>query len=110
MRERVSDWTTDAVLEAISPSYIVCQPPHHLQYKPRVSHRVTYNAFILSDFTMPVPKYENRGPITATSTFDLKNLREKSVIITGGANGLGKAYAKAFVAAGYFFSLFLNEI
>ena len=31
-----------------------------------------------------VPKYTNRGPIVATSTFHLESLKGKSVIITGG--------------------------
>jgi hypothetical protein len=33
---------------------------------------------------MVVQKYINRGPVEATSTFDLGSLKGKSVVITGG--------------------------
>ncbi|KAH8695552.1 hypothetical protein BGW36DRAFT_463120 [Talaromyces proteolyticus] len=51
---------------------------------------------------MPLPKYTYTGPIDHTLPTDLKNVQNKSVIITGGANGMGEAMVRAFAAAGAF--------
>ncbi|KAJ5482167.1 Short-chain dehydrogenase/reductase SDR [Penicillium sp. IBT 31633x] len=51
---------------------------------------------------MPVPKYTYNGPIDHTVVPDLANTKGKSVIITGGANGMGEAMVRAFSAAGAF--------
>ncbi|KAI0151075.1 hypothetical protein BJ166DRAFT_595430 [Pestalotiopsis sp. NC0098] len=52
---------------------------------------------------MPIPEYFDRGPVRVTSNIDLNNLVNKSVIVTGGASGLGLAYTKAFIDAGFAF-------
>jgi len=49
---------------------------------------------------MPIPAYENHGPIDCDVSPDLSKLKGKSVVITGGANGLGEAYVRAFTGAG----------
>jgi NAD(P)-dependent dehydrogenase (short-subunit alcohol dehydrogenase family) len=51
---------------------------------------------------MPVPKYNYNGPIDHTVVPDLANAKGKSVIITGGANGMGEAMVRAFSEAGAF--------
>ncbi|KAI1321263.1 short chain dehydrogenase reductase [Xylariaceae sp. FL0255] len=45
------------------------------------------------------------GPVDFATKVDISNLAGKSVVITGGASGLGLAYAKAFVAAGAFVTI-----
>jgi len=45
--------------------------------------------------------YENSGPIDCTIQPALSVLKEKNVVITGGSSGLGAAYVKAFLDAGY---------
>lgn len=49
---------------------------------------------------MPLPRYSYQGPIDHTATYDRANVKAKSVIITGGANGMGEACVRDFVAAG----------
>ncbi|KXG45696.1 Short-chain dehydrogenase/reductase SDR [Penicillium griseofulvum] len=51
---------------------------------------------------MPLPKYTYNGPIDHTVVPDLANAKGKSVIITGGANGMGETMVRAFVEAGAF--------
>jgi NAD(P)-dependent dehydrogenase (short-subunit alcohol dehydrogenase family) len=51
---------------------------------------------------MPLPRYEYTGPVDHTALPDLSAARGKSVIITGGANGMGETCVRAFVAAGAF--------
>ncbi|CAI7606650.1 unnamed protein product [Penicillium crustosum] len=51
---------------------------------------------------MPLPKYIYNGPIDHTVVPDLANAKGKSVIITGGANGMGEAMVRAFTEAGAF--------
>ncbi|KAJ5275283.1 Short-chain dehydrogenase/reductase SDR [Penicillium chrysogenum] len=51
---------------------------------------------------MPVPKYNYNGPIDHTVVPDPANAKGKSVIITGGANGMGEAMVRAFSEAGAF--------
>ncbi|TVY17128.1 5'-hydroxyaverantin dehydrogenase [Lachnellula arida] len=53
---------------------------------------------------MAVPEYTDHGPLKI-SALNLQSLKEKSVIITGGASGLGKAYAVAFAEAGAYISI-----
>ncbi|KAJ0419716.1 hypothetical protein BJY00DRAFT_313862 [Aspergillus carlsbadensis] len=48
---------------------------------------------------MSVPEYCDRR-VEISPSLHLESLQRKSVIITGGSNGLGKAYARAFVDAG----------
>ncbi|KAI1270135.1 short chain dehydrogenase reductase [Xylariaceae sp. FL1019] len=52
--------------------------------------------------TTSIAKYEDQGAIDLGTPVDLTKLAGKSVVITGGAKGLGLAYVKAFVAAGAF--------
>ncbi|KAJ5436691.1 Short-chain dehydrogenase/reductase SDR [Penicillium cf. griseofulvum] len=51
---------------------------------------------------MPLPKYTYTGPIDHTVVPDLANAKGKSVIITGGANGMGETMVRAFVGTGAF--------
>lgn len=51
---------------------------------------------------MPVPKYSYSGPIDHTLPIDRTKVKDKSVIVTGGANGMGETCLRAFVAAGAF--------
>jgi NAD(P)-dependent dehydrogenase (short-subunit alcohol dehydrogenase family) len=51
---------------------------------------------------MPVPKYTYRGPIDHTLPIDRSKIKGKSIIVTGGANGMGEACVRDFVASGAF--------
>ncbi|PGH26743.1 hypothetical protein AJ80_01507 [Polytolypa hystricis UAMH7299] len=54
---------------------------------------------------MSIPKYTNTGPVDTSVEPNLSNLAGKSVIVTGGASGLGKAYVEVFVAAGAYVTM-----
>lgn len=54
---------------------------------------------------MPIPRYSYTGPIDHTIPPDATKLRNKSVIITGGANGMGEVMVRQFVAAGAFVTI-----
>lgn len=49
---------------------------------------------------MTLDRYSYNGPIDHTVPPKLENVRRKSVIVTGGANGMGEAFVRDFVAAG----------
>ena len=49
-----------------------------------------------------IPKYTYNGPVDCAASPDLSRMQGKSVIITGGANGMGKFMVKDFVEAGAF--------
>jgi NAD(P)-dependent dehydrogenase (short-subunit alcohol dehydrogenase family) len=49
---------------------------------------------------MPIPRYEYTGALDHTTPIDTSKAAGKSVIITGGANGMGETCVRAFVAAG----------
>lgn len=49
-----------------------------------------------------VPRYENTGPVDHTVVPDRSRMRGKSVVITGGANGMGEVMVRQFVDAGAF--------
>lgn len=49
-----------------------------------------------------LPRYEYTGPVDHTIPYDKAKLKGKSVVITGGANGMGEEFVRAFVAAGSF--------
>lgn len=51
---------------------------------------------------MPLPRYTYTGPIDHTVPPNLEKVRGKSVIITGGANGMGEVCVREFAAAGAF--------
>lgn len=51
---------------------------------------------------MPIPKYSYNGPVDHTVSPNLANINGKSVIVTGGANGMGEAMVRQFVADGAF--------
>ncbi|KAH7120292.1 hypothetical protein B0J13DRAFT_680595 [Dactylonectria estremocensis] len=55
-----------------------------------------------SKLSISIPKYQDNGPTKARAEINVQELAQKTVIITGGANGLGKANAKAFADAGAF--------
>ena len=46
--------------------------------------------------------YNYTGPIDCTIDLDLSSLKGKTGVITGGANGIGGAYARALLSAGCF--------
>lgn len=54
---------------------------------------------------MPLPRYEYNGPIDHTLPIDTSKLVGKSVIITGGANGMGESCVRQFVAAGAYVTI-----
>lgn len=51
---------------------------------------------------MPLPRYTYTGPIDHTVVPDRSKVSGKSVIITGGANGMGETCVRQFVDAGAF--------
>lgn len=51
---------------------------------------------------MPLAKYSYSGPVDHTVVPDVKNIAGKSVVITGGANGMGETCVRHFVKAGAF--------
>ncbi|OAL34962.1 hypothetical protein AYO20_05677 [Fonsecaea nubica] len=54
---------------------------------------------------MSVPEYRDQGPLKVSESLSLERLAGKSVLITGGAGGLGKAYATAFIQAGSYVTI-----
>lgn len=51
---------------------------------------------------MPVPRYSYSGPLDHTVTPNVTKVKGKSVIITGGANGMGETCVRTFCDAGAF--------
>ncbi|KAK7424610.1 hypothetical protein QQZ08_008493 [Neonectria magnoliae] len=51
---------------------------------------------------MPLPRYTYTGPVDCTVPPNRDNVQNKSVVITGGANGMGEVCVREFVAAGAF--------
>lgn len=49
---------------------------------------------------MPIDKYTYKGPIDHTIPVDTSKIAGKTVIITGGANGMGETCVRHFAAAG----------
>lgn len=54
---------------------------------------------------MPIPRYTYHGPVDHTAPAAREKLRGKSVIVTGGANGMGEVCVRDFVAAGAFVTI-----
>ncbi|KAF2172703.1 hypothetical protein M409DRAFT_16664 [Zasmidium cellare ATCC 36951] len=50
----------------------------------------------------PVPRYSWNGPVDHTIPVDKSKIKGKSVIITGGANGMGEVAARRFIIDGAF--------
>ncbi|KAI9927108.1 hypothetical protein MW887_003491 [Aspergillus wentii] len=53
----------------------------------------------------PLPPYEYTGPVDCTVAPDPSSLKDKSVIITGGANGMGEAIARTLASHGAFVTI-----
>ncbi|RJE25050.1 short chain dehydrogenase reductase [Aspergillus sclerotialis] len=51
---------------------------------------------------MPLPRYTYTGPIDHTVVPEVSKIKGKSIIITGGANGMGEAMVRSLCAAGAF--------
>ncbi|KAJ9634502.1 hypothetical protein H2199_008959 [Coniosporium tulheliwenetii] len=49
-----------------------------------------------------LPRYTYIGPVDHTVVPDRSKMKGKSIIITGGANGMGEQCVREFVAAGAF--------
>ncbi|CBY00817.1 hypothetical protein LEMA_P019470.1 [Plenodomus lingam JN3] len=54
---------------------------------------------------MPIPRYEYNGPIDHTIPIDYAQLKGKSVIITGGANGMGETCVRRFAESGAYVTI-----
>ncbi|KAJ5690699.1 hypothetical protein N7462_005091 [Penicillium macrosclerotiorum] len=52
-----------------------------------------------------LPRYEYTGPVDCTVPPKKRILKGKSVIVTGGANGMGETIARAFAAEGAFVTI-----
>lgn len=54
---------------------------------------------------MPIPRYDYTGPVDHTIPTDHAKLKGKSVIITGGANGMGETCVRHFAESGAFVTI-----
>lgn len=54
---------------------------------------------------MSVPEYDGRYCLKPDVGFDATKLAGRSIVITGGASGIGKEMVKAFTAAGAFVTI-----
>ncbi|KAI6361569.1 hypothetical protein MCOR25_006473 [Pyricularia grisea] len=83
----VSEWSTTT---HDSPASLVVQQEQQQQQQPPA---------------MLVPKYTYTGPVDHTIPTDRSRAAGKSVIVTGGANGMGEACVRDFVRAGAFVTI-----
>lgn len=93
-------WDLDATAPILSE---VAETYHRLPWirNPQRQHHI-HRCATLSTAAMPLPRYAYSGPIDHTVKPALENAKGKSVIITGGANGIGEACVRRFVAVGAF--------
>jgi NAD(P)-dependent dehydrogenase (short-subunit alcohol dehydrogenase family) len=54
---------------------------------------------------MPLPRYTYTGPVNHTIPPDAAKLRNKSIIVTGGANGMGEVTVRELVKHGAFVTI-----
>jgi hypothetical protein len=91
------------ILSLIKQSHIALNnSPNSLFYSTE-SFASNIPIFYFTLVTMPqLAKYSYTGPVDHTVVPDKSKMKGKSVIVTGGANGIGEACVRAFVAAGAF--------
>ncbi|KUM57664.1 hypothetical protein ACN42_g9509 [Penicillium freii] len=70
----------------LSPRFSTCQLPYLSTYMQTID---------------TMQEYTYAGPIDCSKPINVENLKGKTAIVTGGANGLGEAYVRALVAVGY---------
>lgn len=58
----------------------------------------------------PNTKFEKSVAIPVDAAFNVDNLKGKSVILTGGASGIGEATMRSFVKAGSFVTFGISRM
>ena len=75
-----------------------------LNFAPNSNHQQDppRSVVVVNSTTMVLAPYTFTGPLDPTITPDAPKLRDKSVIVTGGANGMGESVVRHFVRYGAF--------